>query len=61
MTFGSGFGWCNDICVELNCFLAGRSVCLCCYRLFAFLDLTAFRRGGLMHGGCGHFIDTKAT
>ena len=49
MTFGSGSGWWNDISVKLNCVLAGRSVCLCFYRLFAFLDLTAFRRGGLMH------------
>ena len=61
MTFGSGSGWWNDICVELNCVLAGRSVCLCFYRLFAFLDLTAFRRGGLMHWGRGRVIDTQAT
>ena len=49
MTFGSGSGWWNDISVKLNCVLAGRPVRLCFYRLFAFLDLTAFRRGGLMH------------
>ena len=45
MTFGSGSGWWNDSSVKLNCVLAGRSVCLCFYRLFAFLDLTAFSAG----------------
>ena len=61
MTFGSGSGWWNDISLKLNCVLAGRPVRLCFYRLFAFLDLTAVRRGGLMHWGRGCVIDTQVT
>ena len=49
MTFGSGSGCFNDSSVKLNCVLAGWPVRLRFYGLFAFLDLTAFRRGGLMH------------
>ena len=71
MTFGSGFRWCNDMslwhqckdCISWAQLLFGGAVCVSVllYRLFAFLDLTAFRRGGLMHWGRRHFIDTKAT